>query len=72
MPVNLWDISTSTSDGEFDRSVLAGEAAGRWLWVVLRPASALLLLRDELILRDMSHAGPQLVEVPLGGPRPVW
>jgi hypothetical protein len=72
LAVNLWDISTSTFDGEFDRSVLAGEAAGRWLWVVLRPASALLLLRDELILRDVSDAGPQLVEVPFGGPPPMW
>lgn len=71
-PVNLWDISTSSSDGEFDRSVLAGEAGGRWLWIVLRPASALLLLRDDWILRDVSHVGPQLVEVPFGGHRPAW
>jgi hypothetical protein len=72
LPANLWDISTSTSDGEFDRSVLAGEAAGRWLWIVLRPASALLLLRDDWILRDVSRAGPQLVEMPFGGHRPAW
>ena len=70
--VNLWDISTSASDGEFDRSVVAGEAGGRWLWIVLRPASALLLLRDDWILRDVSHVGPQLVEMPFGGHRPVW
>jgi hypothetical protein len=70
--VNLWDISTSSSDGEFDRSVVAGEAGGRWLWIVLRPASALLLLRDDWILRDVSHVGPQLVEMPFGGHRPVW
>ncbi len=55
--VNLWDVSTSLSDGEFDRSVLAGEAGGRWLWIVLRPASALLLLRDDWILRDVSDVG---------------
>lgn len=70
--VNLWDISTSSTDGEFDRSVLAGEAAGRWLWIVLRPASALLLFRDDWILRDVSGAGPQLVELPFGGHRPGW
>jgi len=70
--VNLWDVSTSGADGEFDRSVVAGEAAGRWLWIVLRPASALLLLRDDWILRDVSHLGPQLVELPFGGPRPSW
>lgn len=71
-PVNLWDISTSSDDEEFDRSVLAGEAGGRWLWIVLRPASALLLLRDDLILRDLSHVGPQLVATPFGGHRPAW
>jgi hypothetical protein len=71
-PVNLWDISTSSSDGEFDRSVLAGEASGRWLWIVLRPASALLLFRDDWILRDVSGAGPELVELPFGGHRPGW
>ena len=70
--VSLWDVSTSTADGEFDRSVLAGEAAGRWLWIVLRPAAALLMLRDDWILRDVSHVGPELVEVPFGGPRPTW
>lgn len=70
--VSLWDVSTSSADGEFDRSVVAGEAGGRWLWLVLRPASALLLLRDDWILRDISRLGPQLVEVPFGGPRPTW
>jgi hypothetical protein len=70
--VSLWDVSTSASDGEFDRSVVAGEAAGRWLWIVLRPASALLLLRDDWILRDVSHVGPQLVELPFGPHRPAW
>jgi hypothetical protein len=72
LAVNLWDISTSSADGEFDRSVLAGEASGRWLWIVLRPASALLLLRNDWILRDVSHLGPQLLEVPFGGHRPTW
>jgi hypothetical protein len=70
--VNLWDVPTSGSLGEFDRSVIAGEAGGRWLWIVLKPASALLLLRDEWILRDVSHLGPQLVAMPFGGHRPAW
>ena len=71
-PVSLWAVSTSGYDGELDRSVLAGEAAGRWLWIVLRPASALLLLRDDWILRDLSTAGPELVDLPFGGHRPGW
>jgi len=71
-PVPLWAVSTATSDGELDRSVVAGEAGGRWLWVVLRPASAILLLRDEWILRDVSGIGPPLVEMAFGGPSPLW
>lgn len=70
--VPLWAVSTSSSDERFDRSVFAGEADGRWLWLVLRPASAMLLLRDDWILRDVSTVGPPLLEMPFGGPRPVW
>ncbi len=70
--VSLWPVSTSSEAGEWDRSVVAGEAHGRWLWLVLRPASAMLLLNDDWILRDVSRAGPQLVEVPFGGPAPAW
>jgi hypothetical protein len=70
--VPLWPVSTSATDRELDRSVFAGEAHGCWLWVVLRPASAMLLLRDEWILRDVSGIGPPLVEMPFGGPAPAW
>lgn len=70
--VPLWAVSTSVSDHEFDRSVFAGEALGRWLWIVLRPASAMLLLRDDWILRDVSGLGAPLLEMPFAGPRPVW
>lgn len=70
--VPMWPVSTSTTAGEWDRSVVVGEADGRWLWIVLRPASALLLLRDDWILRDASQTGPALVELPFGGPPPPW
>ena len=70
--VPLWAVSTPSDVSELDRSVVAGEADGRWLWVVLRPASAMLLLRDEWILRDVSDMGPPLLEIPFGGPRPTW
>ena len=68
----LWPVSTSATTGQLDRSVVAGEAVGRWLWVTLRPASAMLLLRDDWILRDVSDVGVPLVEMPFGGPRPGW
>lgn len=70
--VPLWSVSTSTAAGELDRSVVAGEAAGRWLWIVLLPASAVLLMKDEWILRDVSGDGPHLVDMPIEGPGPVW
>ena len=70
--VPLWAVSTSASSGEWDRSVVAGEALGRWLWIIVRPASAILLLRDDWILRDVSGLGPPLVELPFAGPAPPW
>ncbi len=70
--VPLWSVSTSGSSGEWDRSVVAGEAQGRWLWIVVRPASAVLLLRDDWILRDVSGLGPPLVELPFAEPAPPW
>jgi hypothetical protein len=65
-------VSTSALGGELDRSVLAGEAHGRWLWIVLRPASAILLLRDDWILRDVSGLGAPLLEMSFGGAAPLW
>jgi hypothetical protein len=70
--VPLWPVSTSRADEEFDRFVVVGEAEGRWLWLVLRPASAVLLLRDDWILRDVSGLGPPLVDTRFGGPPPPW
>ena len=65
------EAKASTSS-EFDRSVFAGEAQGRWLWIVLRPASAALLLNDEWILCDANELGPELIELPFGGNPPPW
>jgi hypothetical protein len=74
LATSLWTVSTSdvAETSELDRTVLAGEAAGRWLWVVLRPASAVLLMRDDWILRDVSGGGPLMVEMPFAGPGPAW
>lgn len=70
--VPLWPVSMAGVEGELDRSVVAGEVTGRWLWLVLHPASAVLLLADEWWLRDVADDGPHLVEVPFEGPGPVW
>ena len=71
-PVSLWAVSTSAADVTFDRSVFAGEAHGRWLWLVLRPASAALLLNDEWVLHDLSDLGAELINLPFGGSPPAW
>jgi hypothetical protein len=70
--VPLWPISTHDADTLLDRSVFAGEARGRWLWLVLRPASAMLLLADEWMLTDVSGFGAQLLETPFGGNPRAW
>ena len=70
--IALWIATTSSSNSEFDRSVVVGEAGGRWLWLVLRPAAALLLLREEWSLRDVSTLGAPLLDLPFGGQRPEW
>jgi len=71
-PIKLWSVLTSDADTIFDRSVFAGEAEGRWLWLVLRPASAALLLKDEWILMDLSDLGPELIDLPFGASPPLW
>lgn len=69
--VPLWPVDTS-HNSPLSAGVLAGEARGRWLWVIMRPASAVLLLRDEWLLADVTEFGPEAVEMPFGGPRPAW
>lgn len=68
----LWSVSTSHTGAAFERSVLAGEAHGRWLWLILRPASAALLLGDEWVLADLGSLGPALIDVPFGANPPPW
>lgn len=50
----------------------AGEADGRWLWLVMRPAPAALLLQDDWLLADVTGFGPEALEIPFGGARPGW
>jgi len=71
-PIALWSVLTSDVDVAFDRSVFAGEADGRWLWLVLRPASAALLLADEWLLLDVAGLGPELIDLPFGESPPAW
>jgi hypothetical protein len=77
--VPLWLVDDSldeaaghSTDEVLARAVFAGEADGRWLWLVMRPASAALLLHDDWLLADVTGFGPEALEMPFGGPRPTW
>jgi hypothetical protein len=78
--VPLWAVPTTgpSTDavagtaGTLDRSVLAGEALGRWLWLVIRPGSAALLLPEIGGFQDVSELGPQLVTLPFGRVPRSW
>lgn len=63
-PLPLWSI-----DAGPDRAVFVGEALGRWLWAVLWPAEAGVLMVEPLTLadlRDTRHA----LDIPYGAPSP--
>jgi hypothetical protein len=47
-PTALWAIPSAP-----DRAVFVGEAKACWLWAILRPAEAGVLLCENLLLRDL-------------------
>jgi Family of unknown function (DUF6758) len=51
------------------RAVFAGEVKARWLWAVLWPDTAGLLLLEPITLRDLRDPGQELV-LPFGAPCP--
>ncbi len=72
--VPLWLVDGEQAGDQelLARAVFAGEAEGRWLWLVMKPASSALLLHDEWLLADVTGFGPEALEMPFGGPRPTW
>jgi hypothetical protein len=52
-PTPLWAVH-----GPGDRAAYVGEARGVWLWVVLWPADAGVLLLEDLMLRDLRDVDP--------------
>jgi len=61
-PTPLW--RTRSAD---DRVAFVGEAFGVWLWAVLWPPAAELVLLEHVDLRDLRH---DPYELPLGAPSP--
>lgn len=70
--VPMWLVTTDGGPATLDRAVLAGEALGRWIWLVIRPGSAALLLNEMGPLHDVSELGPQLVVMPFGRVPRAW
>ena len=53
-----------------DRIAFVGEAAGVWLWAVLWPPAAELVLVEHLDLHDLRYANHESLELPVGAPSP--
>ncbi len=64
-PVPLWFLP-----GPVDRAVYVGEADGCWLWMVLHPASAGVLLAERLRLADARELGAEVEMIPFGALSP--
>ncbi|MEJ7774118.1 MAG: DUF6758 family protein [Nocardioidaceae bacterium] len=60
-PVSLWVV-----EGAADRAVYAGEAAGRWLWVVVHPAESSAIVVEPMQLVDARQLGAELTVLPVG------
>jgi hypothetical protein len=58
--VSVWSVEAGP-----DRAVYAGEAAGRWLWVVLYPAEASAIVVAPPTLVDARGLGAELAVLPL-------
>jgi hypothetical protein len=63
-PTPLWSVQTTP-----DRAVFVGEAKGEWLWAVLWPETASLIVYDRLRLVDLRDAHHPL-DLPFGAPSP--
>jgi hypothetical protein len=61
-PTSMWWVA----DVPEDRAVYAGEAEGRWLWVVIYPGSAGALIVEPLVLVDVRELGHEVELLPYG------
>ena len=61
----LWCVPTAD-----DRATYVGEALGMWLWVVVWPPDAALLLLDDLKLCDVRESAAARESLVFGAPSP--
>jgi hypothetical protein len=64
-PTALW-----RSPSADDRAAFVGEAMGVWLWAVLWPPAAELVLLEHVVLHDLRHVAHESVDLPVGAPSP--
>jgi hypothetical protein len=64
-PTALW-----RSPSADDRAAFVGEAMGVWLWAVLWPPAAELVLLEHVALHDLRDVAHQSVDLPIGAPSP--
>ena len=62
-PTALWRCPSAD-----DRVAFVGEAAGVWLWAVLWPPAAELVLLEHVGLHDLRHAAHTGQQLPHGAP----
>lgn len=60
-PVPLWSVECGS-----DRAAYAGEAAGRWLWVIVHPAESATIVVQPMQLVDARELGAELTVLPVG------
>lgn len=60
-PVPLWSVEARDSCAAY-----AGEAAGRWLWVIVHPAEASTIMVQPIMLVDARSLGAELAVLPVG------
>jgi hypothetical protein len=64
-PTALW-----RSPSADDRAAIVGEAMGVWLWAVLWPPAAELVLLEHVVLHDLRAVAHESVDLPVGAPSP--
>lgn len=62
-PTPLW-----RTDSAEDRVAFVGEALGVWLWAILWPPEAELVLLEHVVLHDLRHDTHLGLDLPLGAP----
>lgn len=64
-PTPLWRCASAE-----DRIAFVGEANGVWLWAVLWPPAAELVLIEHVELHDLRHRDHESLVLPVGAPSP--